>query len=284
MDHMSFVRTHYPRAFARRSARCANGLQGPNSIHRARVDAARLATCHRGGTEVGKDLEDERVEPVISGGDISHILVVMGKNPRADVFPVPRDFEMDERHADGHENLDPHNEESPRSSEVVGADRTRDAADRTIELVIERLRQHKADQEQHAVERRQRRPQRCCATTTGATKEVRQQRHTIASSKRLEALASQPVVVEVPEVHQGLSASLTSMLYFVIGVLVSIATWGALPMPWSQPHLQPSAAPSRHESSRRSRCVTRRAEYLYEWELVHHSGVAWSVLEDSTLY
>jgi hypothetical protein len=59
---------------------------------------------------------------MISGGDISQSLVVMGMDPRADVFPVPSHFETDERHADDHEKLEMHNEESPRSSQVVAAD------------------------------------------------------------------------------------------------------------------------------------------------------------------
>ena len=62
----------------------------------------------------------------------------------------------------------------------------------------------------------------------------------------------------------------------VIGVLVSIVTWGALPMT----HLQPS----QHASSRRHRYVKCRAEYLQEWELVHHSGMPLSMLEDFAEY
>ena len=69
---------------------------------------------------MGKDLAHERVEPMISGGDISQSLVVMGMDPRA--LPVPSHFETDERHADDHEKLEMHNEECPRSSQVVAAD------------------------------------------------------------------------------------------------------------------------------------------------------------------
>jgi len=291
-------------------------IEGPNTRPRALAELfdaalqqgstheAHIATYRRDGTEVGKDLAHVRVAPVISGGGISHILVVMAKDRRAEVFPAPSDFERDKRHTDGHGDLGPHNEGSPRSSEGVGAGRACVAtADHTTEFALQRPRRHKADQEDMAEQRRQRRPQH---TARGVPQEVRKQRLAAAMSEGLalqqnhvlrrenekpraqprqlddtEAPASRPTVVVAPEAHnEGLVAALTSILCFVIGVLVSIMTLGALPMPWAQTHLQPS----RHASSRRDGCATRRAAYLREWELLHHSGMASSLLEDFNVY
>jgi hypothetical protein len=276
-------------------------VQGPNTRHRALAElfdaalqqqgsthATNIVTYRGDGTEVGRDLAHVSVQHVMSGGDLSHLLVVMGKDPRADVFPAPKEFDIQEGHADVHDDLGPPNNERLRSSEGRGAARSCDA------LASERLRRGKGDQEYEAEQRRQRRPQHTRSTQT---------------TPILEAPAGRLTAAEAPEAdNAGLCAMLTSMLCFVIGVLVSIATWGAVPMPWAQTHLQTSRRVSSRRderdtpgglsarvgarSPRRLRAVspravmsvTRRAAYLREWELVHHGDFASSVLENFTVY
>jgi len=309
-------------------------IQGPNTHGRALAElfdaalqgltqAAHIQTYTRNGTEVGRDLTYVRVVPVMSAGDMSHLLVVMGAAPRADFFPAPCDFE--ERNdkatrADSSSELSPYNEVSPVGQESHGApfascSQVRDrGTDRTVDLVIQRLHEYKTRHQtrpmatvtldkatvtsdstraaapptlseaspiqgkaRHAHARQERRVQRRPSVSFSESVTVLTSLRSTSSPTTASSVLREPS----PEPFSPFS-SLALLVCVFVKIIMSLATFGALPMPAIRPDRRQDQVRGKEKAS--ARAGRRMLSARHEWQMIHHLEMSDSMLGGFTVY